>query len=171
MPWNVAVSTGSSGLLVIDLDAGRGASAPPQWAGAHGGYDVLERLAAAAGEPPPSDTYTVATPGGLHLYFRQPSGVRLRNTQGALGWRIDTRGHGGYVIAAGSVRPEGLYRVAKRSPVAELPDWLITVLTPPPAPTPPAQHRTSKTPPLCRSGQASCRAPHCPASTNRGQVR
>lgn len=46
--------------------------------------------------PFPDSTYTVATPsGGTHLYFRQPSGAELRNTPATLGWRIDTRGHGG----------------------------------------------------------------------------
>lgn len=135
-PFNIGLSTGRSGLLVVDLDLANGQEPPPEWAGARGGFDVLVRLAAAAGEALPICTYTVVTPtgGGRHLYFRAPDDVVLRNTQGALGWRIDTRGHGGYVIAAGSVRAEGIYRVAKRSPIAELPTWLVTALTPPPAP-------------------------------------
>lgn len=40
--------------------------------------------------------------GGAHLYYRAPEGAELRNTCGRLGWRIDTRAHGGYVLAAGS---------------------------------------------------------------------
>jgi hypothetical protein len=151
MPWNVAISTGNSGLLVIDLDARdldsrRGACASLGRPAVRGGYDMLERLSAAAGEPPPTDTYTVATPGGLHLYFRQPDGLRLRNTQGALGPNVDSRGHGGYVVAAGSVRAEGLYRVVRRRPVSELPNWLVTALTPPQAPAPRTPRRTSNTP-------------------------
>jgi hypothetical protein len=60
----------------------------------------------------PDRTYTVATAsGGEHLYFRQPVGLQLRNTQGehgsGLGWCIDTRGHGGFVVAAGSRRMDG----------------------------------------------------------------
>ncbi|WP_308284442.1 bifunctional DNA primase/polymerase [Pseudonocardia oceani] len=148
MPSNVAVSTGRSGLLVVDLDVRHGTSAGPRCVDALGGYDTLDRLAAAAGEAPPTDTYTVATPGGLHLYFRQPDGVRLRNTQGALGANVDTRGHGGYVIAAGSVRAAGVYRVVRRRPVAELPDWLVTALTPPPAPAPPRMPHRNPKPPL-----------------------
>ena len=53
----------------------------------------------------PADTCTVATPsGGLHLYYRAPAeDERLRNTAGTLGWKVDTRAHGGYVVAPGSV--------------------------------------------------------------------
>lgn len=58
--------------------------------------------------------------------------MRLRNTQGALGWRIDTRGHGGYILAAGSRGTAGRrYRVRRDRPVAELPAWLIDALAPP----------------------------------------
>ncbi|QJY47924.1 bifunctional DNA primase/polymerase [Pseudonocardia broussonetiae] len=145
-PWNVAVSAGPSGLLVVDLDVRRGASAPSRRASVRGGYDILDRLAAAAGEIPPTDTYTVATPGGLHLYFRQPEGMRLRNTQGGLAANVDTRGHGGYVIAAGSVRVAGIYRVVRRRPAAELPAWLALALTPSPAPAARTPRRISKTP-------------------------
>nr|WP_229686773.1 bifunctional DNA primase/polymerase [Longimycelium tulufanense] len=92
-------------------------------------------MAAEAGQPVPDDTYTVATPSGgtrpgIHLYFQAPA-VELRNTVGKLGWRIDTRGVGGYVVAAGSVRPEGVYRVVRDAPVQLLPQWLVTALTPP----------------------------------------
>lgn len=136
-PFNIGLSTTRSGLLVVDLDPARGHEPPPQWAGAGSGFEVLVRLAAAAGEPVPTDTFSVATPsGGRHLYFRAPSEVELRNTQGALGWRIDTRGRGGNVLAAGSVRPEGYYRVIRNAPIAPLPAWLVTALTPPPAPPP-----------------------------------
>lgn len=158
MPWNVAVSAGRSGLLVIDLDVRGGASGPPRWASTRDGYDMLHQLAAAAGEPPPTDTYTVATPGGLHLYFRQPDGIQLRNTQNALGANVDSRGDGGYIIAAGSVRAAGIYRVVRRRPVAELPVWLVTALTPPPAPAPRTPHGISKTPLPCARAGAYLRA-------------
>lgn len=49
----------------------------------------------------------VETPStGHHYYFRAPSDP-LRNTVGRLGESIDTRGLGGYVIAPGSVLPDG----------------------------------------------------------------
>jgi hypothetical protein len=49
----------------------------------------------------PADTYTVETPsGGRHSYFRQPSAQQLGSSAGRIGWKIDTRGHGGYVVGA-----------------------------------------------------------------------
>jgi hypothetical protein len=38
------------------------------------------------------------------------------------------------VVAAGSVRPEGRYRVARPGPVRGMPAWLLELLTPPPRP-------------------------------------
>lgn len=94
---NIGIATGPSGLVVIDLDDGPG-EAPPQWAGARNGHDVLVRLAEQAGAQLP-DTYTVRTPtGGWHLYFQTPPESHSRNTAGRLGWRVDTRACG--VVAA-----------------------------------------------------------------------
>lgn len=119
---------------------------------------MLRQLAAAAGEPPPTDTHTVATPGGLHLYFRQPDGVQLRNTQSVLGANVDSRGLGGYVITAGSVRAEGIYRVVRARPVAELPNWLMAALTSAPTPAPPTPRHPSMTPLLNGRAEAYLRA-------------
>lgn len=58
----------------------------------------------------------------------------MRNTAGRLGWKIDTRARGGYVVGAGSVRPEGPYEVVHDADVAALPDWLAAALAPPPLP-------------------------------------
>lgn len=59
---NIGIATGPSWLLVIDLDDAHGQQAPDRWAGARHGRDVLARLAADAGEPVPTDTFSVATP-------------------------------------------------------------------------------------------------------------
>ncbi|MER7436423.1 bifunctional DNA primase/polymerase [Pseudonocardia alni] len=64
--WNIGLCTGRAGLLVVDLDVGCGDQPPPQWAGARDGADVLDRLAAAAGQPPPTGTYTVLTPSVIY---------------------------------------------------------------------------------------------------------
>lgn len=135
-PFNVGIAAGRSGLHVIDLDVAHGTAPPERWAGARHGRDVLARLAEQHGQPYPGDTFTVRTPtGGRHLYFRT-SDPALRNTVGRVGWRIDSRGGGGYIIAAGSVRSSGLYTVERSRPIAELPAWLVPLLTPPPAPEP-----------------------------------
>ncbi|ALL79296.1 hypothetical protein AD006_28680 (plasmid) [Pseudonocardia sp. EC080610-09] len=130
--FNVGIACGPSGLVVIDLDDGGGDEAPEEFAGAGGGVDVFAMLAAAAGASVPADTYTVSTPSGRHLYFQAPSDHELRNSAGMLGWRVDTRSAGGYVVAAGSDRESGAYRILRQRPVAALPEWLRCALTPTP---------------------------------------
>ncbi|QIS09892.1 bifunctional DNA primase/polymerase [Nocardia arthritidis] len=134
VPFNIGIACGPSRLLVLDLDAGADVDPPPQWSGAVDGRDVLTRLAEAAGRPVPSQTLTVRTPAGWHLYFRPPPRADLGNSTARLGWRVDTRGVGGYVVAPGSRRSGDVYRIVRRTPVADLPDWLADALTPLPRP-------------------------------------
>jgi hypothetical protein len=136
--FNVGLATGPAGLLVIDCDTSPDAGPPAEWAGATGGADVLARLVEQAGAALPA-TSTVTTPsGGTHLYYRAPAGIELRNTAGLLGWKIDTRAHGGYVVAPGSITPAGAYTVTDDRPVADLPGWLLQRLRPAPPPAVPA---------------------------------
>jgi len=148
-PYNIGIACGPAGLLVLDLDTSHGHTPPPPWAelGVEHGRDVLALLADRAGHPEPCDTYTVGTPsGGEHRYFHAPDQPTLRNTAARLGWRIDTRAAGGFIVAAGSVlrlhgRPRR-YRVLHDAPVADLPQWITQMLATPPAvsvpPTTPA---------------------------------
>jgi hypothetical protein len=135
--FNIGVACGPSGLLVLDLDVSKDKSEPPEpWRsrGVRTGRDVLAQLAAEAGEPLP-ETFAVQTGhGGTHLYFRQPAGARLGNTAGLLGWLIDTRGHGGYVVGPGSIVIGHPYLTTNPSDPVPLPDWLTARLTPQPAP-------------------------------------
>jgi Bifunctional DNA primase/polymerase, N-terminal len=143
-PYNIGVACGPSGLVVVDLDKPKpGKETPPaEWAtvGVHDGWDVFAAVCDHAGQPMPLDTYTVATGrGGTHLYFRHPSsGPHLRNTnggtRGSLGWLIDTRAHGGYVLGAGSLVNGRPYTLAHDGEAASLPDWLAERLTPKPLP-------------------------------------
>lgn len=135
--YGVAVACGPSGLLVLDLDQPKPGkdTPPPEWQrpGIVDGRDVLAALCEDAGQDLPPATYTVVTPsGGRHLYYAQPDGMRLRNTQGdrgGLGWLIDTRGHGGYVAAPGTTTTgTGAYTILDDAPVAELPGWLADQL-------------------------------------------
>jgi hypothetical protein len=146
-PYGIGVACGPSGLLVVDLDQPKpGATPPPDWPGARSGTDVLALLARRAGRSIPA-TYTVHTGrGGTHLYFTRPAGARLGNSAGGIGWLVDTRATGGYVVAAGSTVAGRPYTVADDRPPAPLPDWLLTRLTTPvpaPASTPPAVERVS----------------------------
>lgn len=143
--YNVGLATGPSGLCVLDLDTPKpGEPVPGELArqGVTCGEDMLAVVAEQAGQPVPGETLTVRTPsGGLHLYFAAPAGVPLRNTSGergkGLGWKIDTRAWGGYVVAPGSTTPTGTYEFVYDGPVAPLPDWLAQRLTPAPPPAAP----------------------------------
>ena len=79
--------------------------------------------------------FTAATPGGgTHLYFTAPPGTQLRNTAGRLGWLIDARATGGYVLAPGSLIGGKPYTVINPDPPEPLPGWLADRLTADPAP-------------------------------------
>lgn len=135
LPLNVGIACGPSRLVVLDLDPAHGQQPPAAWAGALHGRDVLARLARQHGQPYPDDTLIIRTPhGGVHQYYRAPREPVLRNTVARAGWRIDSRGVGGFIVAAGSTLPAGRYRVIRQRPIAPLPDWLIPLLTPPPMP-------------------------------------
>lgn len=141
-PFNVGIATGPSNLVVIDLDTAKPGDTPPEeWRlpGVRDGQDVLAVLADRAGQPMPVDTLTVATPsGGLHLYFQAPVGVELRNTQGSrLGWKVDTRAHGGYVVAPGSTVHGASYWYLLVAQPQPLPAWVLDRLRPAPLPAPP----------------------------------
>lgn len=94
----VAMPTGErTRLLVLDVDGA---------AGRHSLGELLARL----GLDQPSDLtgYIVATPGGgLHLYFRIREGERPRTRAGDIAAGLDSRGEGGYIIAAGNRFPDG----------------------------------------------------------------
>ncbi|GAA3621353.1 bifunctional DNA primase/polymerase [Lentzea roselyniae] len=140
-PFNIGIATGPSGLVVVDLDTRKSPAdvPPPRWnrEGVVDGHDVFRSLCRDAGEDIPWETRTVSTARhGTHFYFREPSTVELRNTEGehgnGLGWKVDTRAHGGYVVAPGSITPDGEYRLTKDALPLPLPVWLVHCLTPRP---------------------------------------
>jgi Bifunctional DNA primase/polymerase, N-terminal. len=127
-PFNVGIATGPSGLLVVDLDTLK----PEDQKGTPDGATSFAALCERAGQTAP-DTYRVRTArGGEHLYFTQPPGVRLHSTKGRLAKKIDTRGWGGYVVAAGSTTPAGSYEPLCGPEAACLPSWLQSILQPAP---------------------------------------
>ncbi|MBA0127308.1 bifunctional DNA primase/polymerase [Haloechinothrix sp. YIM 98757] len=182
-PFNIGLATGPAGLCVLDLDVLKdGETVPEAWAGTGVtcGEDVLAALAEQAHQPVPGDTLTVRTPsGGLHLYYRAPDGAALRNTGGergnGLGWKVDTRSWGGYVVAPGSVTTTGSYDYLCDSDPAPLPDWLAQRLTPappPPAPVTPIRPTTGR---RSRYVEAAVRAEaakvhHAPKSQRNGTL-
>jgi hypothetical protein len=140
-PFNIGVACGPSGLVAVDLDTPKSPEdqPPESWnrRGVRDGHDVFALVCERAGQPVPWDTYRVRTARhGTHLVFTAPAGIELRNTEGdhgaGLGWKVDTRAHGGYVVAAGSITPQGTYQVDHAGPARPLPAFLTTLLTPPP---------------------------------------
>ncbi|MEV2278521.1 bifunctional DNA primase/polymerase [Nocardiopsis sp. NPDC049922] len=143
---NYGIACGPAHLVVVDLDVPKpGQLPPPEWdlPGVLDGADVFAVLAERARwRYRPDDTFTVRTRrGGLHLYFTHPTGDRLTNTageRGGLGWKIDTRAHGGYVVGPGSFVDEsdgaGAYTPLNRALAAPLPAWLVDLLRPAPLP-------------------------------------
>lgn len=146
-PYGIGIACGPSGLLVVDLDVPKPAG--HLVTGAAGGWEHFAAVCAAAGQPVPLGTYAVRTPsGGRHLYYAHPApsdpagpgAVELRNTAGTLAPLVDTRGKGGYVVAAGTAlagpRSGGYVAVDHAGPVEPLPAWLVQRLTPTPIPAP-----------------------------------
>jgi len=138
-PYGIGIACGPSGLVVIDCDTRKPDQTPPdQWGSDTTGLDVLTALASHHGggiDP----TYAVSTGrGGTHLYYQHPTGPVLRNTSGdrggGLGWLVDTRAHGGYVVAAGSTAAGRPYQTIVDCDPAPLPDWLTRLLRPVPLP-------------------------------------
>ncbi|MEV4398324.1 bifunctional DNA primase/polymerase [Nonomuraea sp. NPDC049607] len=149
-PYNVGIACGPSRLVVVDLDKPKpgmeGLRPPPPWdlPGITEGADVLALLCERAGQRLPFETFTVRTRrGGTHLYYAAPEGPELRNTEGdrgGLGWLIDTRAHGGYVLGPGSYvdLPDGTgtYEVLHNTTPTPLPPSLFQQLLPPARPAP-----------------------------------
>lgn len=109
---NIGIATGTvSDLLVIDVDVKKGKQ----------GLQSLQELQL-------PQTLTIGTPSrGWHLYFRMPPGRPIRIGADLLPG-IDWRGEGGYVVAAGSVTPQGMYEIRRRHEIAQLPPRVVDLL-------------------------------------------
>jgi Bifunctional DNA primase/polymerase, N-terminal len=87
----IGVATGpAGGFVVLDVDIKFRD---------RNGFDTLDALGFAV---LPETPMVHTASGGLHLYFRLPDNLEIRNTQGAegrgIGPGLDWRGRGGYVI-------------------------------------------------------------------------
>ncbi|MFC3125122.1 bifunctional DNA primase/polymerase [Pseudoroseomonas globiformis] len=120
---NVGVAVGlAAGVWVLDVDGTAGEAALAELAARHG--------------PLPDTIEAVTGGGGRHLYFRYPTGRRVRNTVRSLGPGLDTRSDGGGVVAPPSRHASGnIYRwLDGHAPgeiqPAEAPTWILDMLEP-----------------------------------------
>jgi hypothetical protein len=110
-PWNedptrnIGIATGESDLCVLD-------------------FDVPENVPAWLKE---TRTYKVKTSRGIHIYFR---GARRGTKMYVNGKHVgEIKSIGGYVLAAGSVHPDGpVYTVADDSVIAPIPEQVSELL-------------------------------------------
>lgn len=121
MEWpidrNIGIATGN-GVLAVDLDNKKGKTGSATFA-------LLEDI---QGEAPP--TLKTKTPsGGYHLFFK--TAATYANSVEKIGPGIDTRGHRGYVVAAGSERADGSYEIVDDLPLAPAPGWITAKLEAP----------------------------------------
>lgn len=97
---NIGLPAGANGLAVLDVD--------PR----HGGDESMEKLTIACAElgaPLPATPAQITGSGGAHYVFAAPEGG-VKNMSEAFGPDLpglDTRGRGGYIVAAPSVHAAG----------------------------------------------------------------
>ncbi|MGH3812273.1 MAG: bifunctional DNA primase/polymerase [Pseudonocardiaceae bacterium] len=130
--YGIGIACGPSGLVVLDLDTATDDETPPAERAAYSlrdGAGMLAMLAVEANATVPA-THTVTTiSGGTHRYYRAPDDARLGNSAGLLGWLIDTRGHGGYVVAPPTTIAGHAYAISDDREPVPLPGWLTEQLT------------------------------------------
>jgi hypothetical protein len=131
--WQQQASSDASKVLVefaphVDADIGI-ATGPDFFVVDVDGDEGRASLAALPALPP---TYTVQTSRGHHYYYKVPSGaICPRNSQSRVGNKIDIRGDGGYVVAAGSVNTEtGHVYDGNGAELVDGPQWLLDLAAP-----------------------------------------
>ena len=134
---NVGLAMGrKSGLVAIDVDPRSG-----------GDVSISELIETHGGLPPTLEAVTGG--GGTHILFAHP-GVTFKNSSSVLGEGLDVKTDGGYVVAAPSLHVSGKrYEWRSRRKPAQMPGWLLKLLTAekPPAPAKPSAPRQAPTSP------------------------
>jgi len=122
---NVAIATGLSGLVVIDLDVKNDINGIENW---------LDFATKHSGVPLDLPTFEVETPsGGAHLYYRLPrNAAEVKGSASKVAPGVDVRAAGGYIVAPPSLVNGKTYNVTDDRPIAELPEWLHKLLLPAP---------------------------------------
>jgi hypothetical protein len=120
---NIGIPTGPANkIFVVEADTKQG----------HGvdGIASLKQLETDYG-PLPETLMAESPSGSVHYYFNCPKVGIVRNSASKIAPGIDVRGEGGMVIAPPSVREDGVYRWIHRNPIADVPEWLLRLVTTP----------------------------------------
>lgn len=111
---NIAIATGpESGFWVLDVDG-------PEGAQSLGALDEDGQIAA-------TDTASQSTGKGHHIIYRHP-GRKVFSRVKKLGDGLDTRGDGGYIVAAPSRHRSGSVYTWREAPIADAPEWLLDLV-------------------------------------------
>lgn len=159
------IELGRAGLLVIDADRH----------GSADGVAAFQALTRKYGLP--AGPVTVTAGRGLHYVFRQPEGESFRNSRGRLPDGVDVRGAGGWVVAPGSVRPDGaVWQSASDTPplrdaypdgVPRIPGWIADLIRCQPATVFPSHARVLPTIPGAQPASSSRNAAYAKAALER----
>src|SRR5688500_12163085 len=90
---NIGIRTGT-GIIVLDVD--------PRHHGDAALLELEERFG-----PLPRTPEVKTGDGGRHLYFNEPPGIVLRNSQGKLGSGLDIKAARGFAVSPPSIHPNG----------------------------------------------------------------
>ena len=105
---------GDGELFVADVDVPIG---PKTW----------DQLRQEQDTPVPETTVVTTPSGGAHLYFIAPAGVTIKSAANNLGESVDTKGHGGYVVAPPSTTGDGQYSFRDDTEgFAQAPFWIVS---------------------------------------------
>ena len=126
----VAIDLAKTGLVAIDCD---------RHAEKDDGVAAFRKLSANHAPIGPEVPIVETAGGGEHLIFRNLQDEPLTNARGALPAGIDVRGAGGYIVAAGTVRPDGsswkhadgtadLVSALEFDAVPEIPGWIVDII-------------------------------------------
>jgi hypothetical protein len=116
---NIAIRT--DGYVAFDLDQRRGGG--DTWAEI---VDKAEFLGEEIRHTRRHQTWS----GGSHVIFRQPPGMHINCSTDKVGPGVDVKADGGYLVAPGSTIDGKEYSSVNPSrPIAELPDWLLSLCT------------------------------------------
>lgn len=114
--YNIGIVTGaiSGNVGVIDVDVGKGKL---------GAETILDLQRDNDDLPPTMEGRTGS--GGTHYFYRFPEGIKVRTDKNVLGDGVDTRGEGGFVVAAPSIHVSGKRYEVDNCEIDAAPGWLV----------------------------------------------